>query len=314
MTRSTARLLPVQEPSPIEVLSERLRGAERLPLDVALSLSIEIVDAVAALHTEKKVFGGFNAGEMTVLPSGEVMIFASGRAGEDLSLDMFSAATVLYQVFTGLTPSEARVRYSVSALQPAPAASLVNPLLDESISDLLAKMLDRDPAQRPHSLRLVEHVLEDVCEYLDLVHSRDAVAAWWETSEVAVEDVVDAAPVAAVAPIAPVAVAPSVAVAPVAVVPVAAVPAPVAPVARRVAAPVVAAVVAVAAPAAPRKAKHVPTFRVAREELYAYESDDELDEDDDAPRSAAPGPLRFDAWAFAACAFGVVAFIAAANF
>jgi serine/threonine protein kinase len=174
---------------------------------------------------------------------------------------------VLYQVFTGLTPSAARARYSVPQHEPVPAASLVNPLLDESISDLLGKMLDRDPAQRPHSLRLVEHVLEDVCEYLDLVHSRDAVASWWETSEIEVEDVVETAP------------APKV----------------------------------VAAPPAAPKPGHRPTVRVAREDLYE-EADDDFDEDDDARRSAAPGPLRFDAWAFAACAFGIVAFVVAATF
>lgn len=241
----------VEAPAPIiDVLSERLAVSGRLPLDVSLSLAIEIVDAIASVHAQKLIYGGFNAAELTVLPTGEVYSWASPRPGEDLSLDLFSAGTVLYQVFTGLTPNQARAKLSVSPLHAVPPAALVNPALDESISDLLAKMLDRDPAQRPHSLRLVESVLEDVCEFLDLVPSRDVVASWWDTAVVAAEDVLEE-------------------------------PAP---------APT---------PPAPR----VGAVRPARFAAVAYDEDD----DEELEEADAPPPLRFDAWAVAACAFLVAA-------
>ncbi|MBL8910786.1 MAG: hypothetical protein JNM17_08810 [Archangium sp.] len=251
---------PVQTPKPVEpaapvpeVLSERLALGGRLPLDVSLSVAIEIVDAIATVHADKMIYGGFNAAELTVLPTGEVYSWASPKPGEDLSLDLFSAGTVLYQVFTGLTPNQARAKLSVPPQHAVPPAALVNPALDESISDLLAKMLDRDPSQRPHSLRLVEQVLEDVCEFLDLVPSRDVVRAWWESAVVSADDII-------------VEVAPAPA----------------------------------ATPPAPRMGL---ASRPARFAEVAYDEDDEEEQNDDFPP-----PLRFDAWAAAACVFLVAAF------
>lgn len=250
---------PVQMPKHVEpvapvpeVLSERLAVSGRLPLDVALSVAIEITDAIAAVHADKMIYGGFNAAELTVLPTGEVYSWASPKPGDDLSLDLFSAGTVLYQVFTGLTPNQARAKLSVAPTHAVPPASLVNPALDESISDLLAKMLDRDPAQRPHSLRLVEHVLEDVCEFLDLVPSRDVVRVWWESAVISADDLIVEA----------------------------AAPAP--------------------TPPAPRAGV------ASRPARFAEVASDEDDADDEEGEFVPP--LRFDAWAAAACVFLVAAF------
>jgi serine/threonine protein kinase len=245
----------VAEPA-VDSLADRLGAAGRLPLDVSLSLAIELVDVVARQHNQRRTYGGFNAAEWTVLPDGRLSCLATARGGDDLSLDLFSAGTVLYQVFTGLTPNQARARLAVSPLQPVPPAALVNPALDESISDLLGKVLDREPANRPHSLRLVEHVLKDVCEFLDLVPSRDVVASWWEMSEVA--EVLEA----------------------------------------EIAAP--------PTPPAPRARLHRLTVRSVEVEV-------EDDDDEDAPQAKYEGPVKFDLWAVAACAFCVVAFALAST-
>ena len=101
---------------------------------------------------------------------------------------------VLYQLFTGLTPNQARARLTVSPLHDVPSASLINPAIDDTLEGLLSLMLDRDPAKRPHSLRVIEALLVDVCESIELEPSRAAISAW--AAQVPV-----AAPVAVAAPV-----------------------------------------------------------------------------------------------------------------
>ncbi|MDP3155083.1 MAG: hypothetical protein Q8N23_20555 [Archangium sp.] len=109
------------------------------------------------------------------------------------------------------------------------------------------RQLDKNPARRPHSLRVIEGLLADVCESLELEPSRAAIQRW-------------------------AAIAPKLAV----------VPAPV---------------------------QHKPSYVVvlADEDVVAVD-DDEEEEEDEVEEDAAPGPLRFDMWAVAACAFCVIAF------
>ncbi len=167
------------KPGPLAGPALSTRLTDRLPLDVAISLSVEVLEAVAAVHQQQRVLGAFGASELTVLADGSVAVLSASKPGDDLSLDSFSVGTVLYQVFTGLTPNQARARCAVSPLHAVPPASLINPALDDSIDDLLARLLDKNAAQRPHSLRVVEAALEEVCELFDLEPSKARVAAWW---------------------------------------------------------------------------------------------------------------------------------------
>jgi len=112
---------------------------------------------------------------------GSGAVLSTSKSGDDLSLDTFSVGTVLYQVFTGLTPNQARARCAVSPLHAVPPASLINPALDDSIDELLARLLDKNAAQRPHSVRVVEAALEEVCEMFDLEPSKALVASWWNS-------------------------------------------------------------------------------------------------------------------------------------
>lgn len=234
-------------------LADRL-GADRLPLDLALSLAVEVVDAVATAHQQRRAFGHLAAADLVVQADGAISITAASSPGADPSIDTFSVGAVLYQLFTGVTPNQARARLAVSPLHAVPPASLINPALDESLEHLLAVMLDQDPARRPHSLRVVEALLAEACDLFELDPSRDDVAAW-----------------AAVAPVA----------------------------------------VAVAAPPAKVAVKrHVPTFTVVRDEAEPVEDEEGETEETTVPDA---GPLRFDLWAAAACAFTFVAFAMATN-
>ncbi len=213
-------------------LASRLT-AERLPLDLALSLSVEIVEAVATAHQQRRTFGRLSPADLVVDRDGSIAITAPALEGADPATDTFAVGAVLYQLFTGLTPNQARARLAVSPLHDAPPASRINPGVDETIEGLLSLMLDRDPARRPHSLRVIEGMLADVCESLELEPSRASILRW-----------------SSLAPV---------------------------PVLRK------------------------PSFVVVPEV-------DEEEDEEEVEEASAPGPLRFDAWAAAACAFFVVAF------
>lgn len=211
-------------------LASRLT-TQRLPLDLALSLCVEIVEAVATAHQQRRTFGRLSPADLVVGRDGTIAITAPALEGADPATDTFAVGAVLYQLFTGLTPNQARAHLAVSPLHDAPPASRINPGVDETIEALLSLMLDRDPSRRPHSLRVIEGMLADVCESLELEPSRASILRW-----------------ASLAPV---------------------------PVLRK------------------------PSFVVV---LEVDEEEGEVEED------SAPAPLRFDAWAAAACAFFFVAF------
>lgn len=239
------RFAPTSRPVS-HTLGSRLT-TERLPLDLALSLAVEVVDAVANAHQQRLAFGRLSPADFEVARDGSLTISAPSLEGADPAADIFAVATVLYQLFTGLTPNQARARLAVSPLHEAPLASQINPAIEDTLEGLLSMMLDKNPARRPHSLRVIEGLLNDVCESLDLEPSRASILAW-----------ASATPAVAVA--------------------------------------------------APPKA-HRPSYVVvlADEDVIALDDEEEL-EDDDEEHETDGGPLRFDKWAVAACAFAVVAF------
>ena len=235
---------------PSNTLAERLT-AERLPLDLALSIAVEVVESVAAAHQQCRAFAGVTAADLVVSPDGSIAIIAQPVPGAASSADTFAVGAVLYQLFTGLTPNQARARLAVSPLHDVPAASRINPAIDDTLESVLSLMLDRDPSRRPHSLRVIEALLVDVCESLELEPSRAAILNW----------------------------------------------ASIAPTLRLV--------------TPPPPPRHAASFVVLADEDVVSLDDDE--EQDDEPTSS-PGPMRFDLWAVAACAFCVVAFAMATHF
>ena len=154
----------------VVTLDSRLT-TERLPLELALSLASEVVAAVAAAHQHRRTFGRLSPADFVVQSDGALAITAP-------ALDTFAVGAVLYQLFTGFTPNQARARLAVSPLHDAPAASRINPAIDDTLEGVLSMMLDRNPAKRPHSLRVVEALLVDVCEAMELESSRASIVAW----------------------------------------------------------------------------------------------------------------------------------------
>ncbi len=212
--------------------------SERLPLELALSLAADLVKAVAAAHRSGHRFGRFDANHFVVRGTGEVQLVARPAPGADVAADMHALGGILFRLFTGVTPKQARAALKVSSLAEVPSPAQLNPALDDTLDTLVAQMLASHPASRPQSMAQVEAWFADIYEALDVHPSRAAVLRW-----------------------------------------------------------------AGARPAPAPVARVVPVF--------VAEEDEELD--DDAPAAAAPGPVRFDAWAMAATAFSVVAFAMASS-
>ena len=233
-------------------LASRLT-AERLPLDLALSLAVEVVDAVATAHQQRRAFSRLSPADFEIARDGSLTITAPSLEGAESATDNFAVGTVLYQLFTGLTPNQARARLSVSPLHDAPLASKINPAIDDTLEGLLSMMLDKNPARRPHSLRVIEGLLSDVCEALEVEPSRAAILAWAS-------------------------ITPALAVVP------------------------------------PPKT-HRPSYVVvlADEDVQEVDDEDDFEDDEEDERQEQDGPLRFDKWAVAACAFAVIAFTMATH-
>ena len=231
-------------------LASRLT-ADRLPLDLALSIAVEVVDAVANAHQQRRAFSRLSPADFEIARDGSLTITAPSLEGADPATDNFAVGTVLYQLFTGLTPNQARARLSVSPLHEAPLASKINPAIDDTLEGLLSMMLDKNPARRPHSLRVIEGLLSDVCETLEVEPSRAAIVGW-----------------ASITP-----------------------------------------ALAVAAP--PKK--HRPSYVVVLADEDVIDADEDEQNDDEEEREEQDGPMRFDRWAVAACAFAIVAFTMATH-
>lgn len=173
----TRRFAPQISRTAPQTLASRLT-TERVPLEIALSIAVEVVEAVAAAHQNRRAFGRLSPADLVLLGDGSIGVTAPALEGADPSTDTFAVGAVLYQLFTGLTPNQARAHLAISPLQDAPPASRINPAIDDTIEGLLALMLDRNPSRRPHSLRVIEGLLVDVCESLELVPSRTAIQKW----------------------------------------------------------------------------------------------------------------------------------------
>lgn len=163
--------------NPTNSLASWLERDERLPLEIALSVATEVLDAVAGVHQKKLAFGRLAAKDLVVSPEGSIVITAQAIPGVDAADDTFAVGAILFQVFTGLTLMQACEKLEVSNLA-APDACMVNPAIDEALSAMLSQMLSGEPQLRPHSLRVVEGVLAEVCESMEVETSRDMVLRW----------------------------------------------------------------------------------------------------------------------------------------
>lgn len=168
----------VQQQSSLSVGARLDAQPGRLPLELGLSLARELVKVVADAHQRGQRFGRLDAAHFVVRGTGEVALVAKPAPGADVAADMHAVGAVLYRLFTGLTPKQARAALKVSSLHEVPAPAQLNPAIDDTLDTLIAQMLASHPGARPQSMRQVEAWLAELCEELDVQPSRPALLRW----------------------------------------------------------------------------------------------------------------------------------------
>jgi len=146
-------------------------------MEVALLLAHDVVRALGDLHAQKKTAGTVDAASFSVSADGHVALRGAGE-GTDVLADIHGVGGVLFQLFTGLTPAQARARLSIARHDEVPPPSRLNPALDEALDELVVSMLVADPAERPFSCAYVLSDLLDVMDELGLSPDADVVAKW----------------------------------------------------------------------------------------------------------------------------------------
>ncbi len=185
--RSARKIAPAAPAATLQGLLDRSPNA-RLPLDVAVQVAHELAAAVGREHEAGRVVGGLDAAAVLVHADGrlELSTTAGGHRAPELAhgwqptvaSDVYALGAVLYQVFSGLTPAQARARQAVPRLHQVPPPSRFNPALDDGLDALVLTMLAAEPSDRPVSLRIVEGRILGAFTELGLEPTRDEVARW----------------------------------------------------------------------------------------------------------------------------------------
>lgn len=164
----------------------RSLSEEGLPLERALTLFIDLCEALQYAHGQGVIHRDIKPSNLMVLPSGvlKVMDFGlarrttdvsmSAQAGEivgtiaylpperflgragDVTGDLYSLGVVMYELLCGRLPFESADDDLVAVIfahinQPAAAPRTINPAIPESLDALVLRLLAKEPAQRPGS-------------------------------------------------------------------------------------------------------------------------------------------------------------------
>ena len=167
-------------------LAEQVRGQLRSPADLAV-LGRQLAEGLAALHGAGLIHGGLTPGAVVLLPDGRPQLSAltlglgqhTGHAAlnspsqlyvapETLrdgtltaSSDLYALGAVLHAAISGKPPLAARMgetagEHILRVLNEAPARLEVLP---DRFAEVIAQLLEKDPAKRPVSAEVVAAAL-----------------------------------------------------------------------------------------------------------------------------------------------------------
>jgi serine/threonine protein kinase len=200
-----------------ESLEDRLRREGQLPVAEVLRIGRETALGLAAAHALGVIHRDVKPSNLWLeAPSGRVKILDFGlarlaegdaaltRSGAlvgtpaymapeqaegavDRRADLFSLGCVLYRMVTGQLAFPGRTPVAalraVATLNPTPARQ-INPAVPEPLSQLIERLLSKDPAGRPASAGDVVHALAKIGEAAVVPESSHAVEAHGESARV----------------------------------------------------------------------------------------------------------------------------------
>jgi eukaryotic-like serine/threonine-protein kinase len=178
-----------------EALDVRLKVERRLPLSEAVRIGCEVAEGLAAAHAAGMIHRDVKPGNVWLeAPRDRVKLLDFGLArkadgqenltqsgaivgtpaymapeqargrGVDHRVDLFSLGILLYEMTTGCRPftgpDHIAILTSIAIDTPQPPCQ-VNPAISTGLSNLIDRLLEKDPARRPASARQVADALAD---------------------------------------------------------------------------------------------------------------------------------------------------------
>ena len=167
---------------------------EGLPWSRAENIAIQIADAMAYAHENKVIHRDIKPENVIVSKDGQITITDFGLARPeqqaggptqagiilgtpgymppeqalgkqvDQRADIYSYGVMLFELITGDLPFDGETAFSIinqHISTPAPAVTSLKPNTPKWLSDLVAKLLEKEPAARPQSMAEVAEMLRN---------------------------------------------------------------------------------------------------------------------------------------------------------
>jgi hypothetical protein len=149
------------------LVSDLLAGTpERLPLSVALGLTVQVAQLIERTHQSGRLHLAIGPAAVWCTTEGEVWLEwlprkwpqhrslpPELRRGETpvIESDVYALGALAYELLTGLSVSRAWAKAPLVDLSHVASPKYFNPEVPEAVDALIIQMLARDPYDRPHS-------------------------------------------------------------------------------------------------------------------------------------------------------------------
>ena len=198
-------------------LKDRIRRVAPFPLAVAMDITLACAQALQFAHENGYVHGDIRPDNVIITPDGRVKItdFGVGAAvagssriqlnsleqaafymapelaegkTPDTRSDLYSLGCLVYEMLAGVVPYDAETPLAVAVKHlndPIPSLKKVNPSVPNAVDGMVAKCLQKNPAERYNAPLAL---LEDIHRVREAIRT-DSSLAWSPLGSVAEEEV-----------------------------------------------------------------------------------------------------------------------------